>query len=120
MINTAMMMLNPVGWLIAIHHSCFVIPRSGDFRLAPEPKSPLLCPSVMGLSLGKNICLCAAIIVVCSCDKHRPGEYPEVQRDKTQAVSPAPEAAASAETSPAPSTPAAKPTPADFFPTKPR
>ena len=72
----------------------------------------------MGLSLGKRIAIfVSATVLVCSCDKHQPGEYPEVQRDKMHESSPP----AAAETTPVTSpTPAAKPTPAEFFPTKPR
>jgi len=91
-----------------------------DFSLAQGPKGPLLCLPAMGLSLGKHICLWAAVVAICSCDKHSSGEYPEVQRDKTEAAA-SPAEAAAAEASPAPSmTAPAKPTPADFFPTKPR
>jgi hypothetical protein len=73
----------------------------------------------MGLSLGKRIAIFfAAAAVVCSCDQHKPGEYPEVQRDKIHDASPSP---AAEESQPASSpSPPAKPTPAEFFPTKPR
>jgi hypothetical protein len=78
----------------------------------------------MGFSLGRTIAftLCAAVFLICSCDKHHPGEDPRIQRDKTQ---PAPPETANVETSTPASAPEststpAKPTPADFFPTKPR
>ena len=78
---------------------------------------------LMGFSLGRTIALTlgATLFLICSCDKHQLGEYPAVQRDKTQ---PIPPETANVETaSPTPestSVPAAKPTPPDFFPTKPR
>jgi hypothetical protein len=72
----------------------------------------------MGLSLGKTIVLfvCTTVFLLCSCDKHQVGEYPEVQRELTDTSQPA----SVAEPPAASSTPAAKPTPAEFFPTKPR
>jgi hypothetical protein len=73
----------------------------------------------MGLSLGKTIALsvCATGFLLCSCDKHQLGEYPEVQRDLAEVNKNPP----SAETPPPSSaTPPAKPTPVEFFPTKPR
>jgi hypothetical protein len=78
---------------------------------------PITVPAPMGLSLGKRISIfVSATLLVCSCDKHYPGEYPEVQRERTEeAKSPV-----AAEASPTSPTPAAKPTPAEFFPTKPR
>ncbi|HJT79660.1 MAG TPA: hypothetical protein VJ719_00565 [Chthoniobacterales bacterium] len=74
----------------------------------------------MGLSLGKRIGIfIVATILACSCDQHKPGEYPEVQRDKIHA--PTHSDATTVEDTPAGSpSPAAKPTPAEFFPTKPR
>jgi hypothetical protein len=57
----------------------------------------------------------ASLIVICSCEKHRVGEFPEAQKEqvdlaKKTGVSPAPhKAAATTETSP---------TPAEFFPEK--
>jgi hypothetical protein len=80
-------------------------------------------PALMGFSLGKTIALsvCATLFLICSCDKHEPGEFPQVQREKTDP--PRPITAAVQEETPAPSTsstPAAKPTPVEFFPTKPR
>jgi hypothetical protein len=68
----------------------------------------------MGLSLRKWVALSALalLIVICSCEKHKVGEMPEVQRERTLA-----EGRAGTDPSTAASqTPAAKPTPADFFP----
>ena len=87
-------------------------------------------PPPMGLSLafgqprrlsglGKSIALfvCTALFLFCSCDRHQPGELPEVQRNKLEeAKSPAAEKAETTAVSPSPT---AKPTPAEFFPTKP-
>ena len=79
----------------------------------------------MGVSLGKSIALtvCATLVLLCSCEKHHPGEYPEVQRnlvDLNKSSPGAEEPATSADSSPAAATPPAKPTPVEFFPTKPR
>jgi len=76
-------------------------------------------PPPMGLSLGKSIslCLCVIVFLICSCEKHQVGEYPQVQRDLTE-VSKQPETAT--ESQPVSPTPSAQPTPAEFFPTKPR
>jgi hypothetical protein len=56
----------------------------------------------------------ASLVLFCSCDRHKVGEYPELQKEH---LYPRTEAEKVATTS---QTPAAKPTPADFFPeTKP-
>jgi hypothetical protein len=72
----------------------------------------------MRLSWGKCIVVsaCASLFVVLSCEKHQVGEEPKVQKEKAadlgkSSSEPTPEA-------PSP-TPSAKPTPAEFFPTKP-
>jgi len=66
--------------------------------------------------------ICATVFLVCSCDRHQLGEYTEIQREK--GMEPVPAAAdveKSTSTTPSSSAaPAAKSTPADFFPTKPR
>ena len=78
---------------------------------------PVTVPPPMGLSLGKRIAIfISATLLVCSCEKHQPGEYPEVQRERG-AETPAAVATEVSATSP---TPSAKPTAAEFFPTKPR
>ena len=64
----------------------------------------------MGFSLRKSALLSAyaGLVLICSCDKHRVGEMPEVQREKGAVEhSPAPKSAGA---------PSASPTPADFFP----
>jgi hypothetical protein len=64
------------------------------------------------------VTVCGTLLLICSCDKHHPGEYPEVQREKG-AERKTTEAAAA--TTPAESaTSSVTPTPAEFFPTKPR
>ena len=69
--------------------------------------------------LGKilSVCLGLIVLLVCSCEKHQPGEYPEVQRDVTEAKKQPETPVESQSASP---TPSAQPTPAEFFPTKPR
>jgi len=83
----------------------------------------------MGFSLGRSIAfsLCAIVFLICSCDRHQPGEYPQVQRELAdvfgQRLKAETKGEAKAEAAPAaatPNTPAAKPTPAEFFPTHPR
>jgi len=72
----------------------------------------------MRFSLRKCIAFsaCASLIIICSCEKHHLGELPEVQTERIDVKS-------TAEATPAtavPPKPAATPTPAEFFPTKPR
>jgi hypothetical protein len=73
----------------------------------------------MGFSLRKWFVLSAfvSVLVFSSCDKHRVGELPEVQKEHNY-----PENRGAAEPVASGSqTPSAKPTPADFFPeTKPQ
>jgi hypothetical protein len=56
------------------------------------------------------------LFLVCSCEKHHVGEYPEVQRELADVIK-KPDAAESVVAPPTPA--AAQPTPAQFFPTKP-
>jgi hypothetical protein len=82
------------------------------------PSTPVTVPAPMGSSFGKRFLFFAsAIALVCSCEKHRVGEYPEVQREKGAENAQAPAAEAAPASSPSPSV---KPTPVEFFPTKPR
>lgn len=72
----------------------------------------------MRFSLRKCVAFSAyvSLLIICSCDKHPVGEMPAVQREKNAAENSA-DAAPSAKVA---ESPAAKPTPADFFPaTKP-
>jgi hypothetical protein len=72
----------------------------------------------MRFSLRKCIAfsVCASLIIICSCEKHHVGELPEVQKERVDLKSGS-EATPDAAVSPAP---VATPTPAEFFPTKPR
>jgi len=70
-----------------------------------------------GLGKSISICVCLTVFMVCSCEKHHPGEYPEVQRDLTEVKNKPENAADSPAAAP---TASAQPTPAEFFPTKPR
>jgi hypothetical protein len=59
---------------------------------------------------------CACLIVFCSCEKHRLGEMPEVQKEQVDlAAGPKENPDAVRGTSASP-TPWVKPTPAEFFP----
>jgi hypothetical protein len=80
-------------------------------------------PALMAFSLGRSIVVTAGatLFLICSCDKHHLGEYPEVQREKGAEPNPANGQAEASTPAPVSSpSPAAKPTPVDFFPTKPR
>jgi hypothetical protein len=75
-------------------------------------------PAFMRFSLRKCIAFsaCACLIVICSCEKHRVGEMPEVQREQVDvAAAPKKNPDAAAETSTSPMPPV-KPTPVEFFP----
>ena len=69
----------------------------------------------MGIRLWKWLGLPAAasLLLFASCDQHEAGELPEVQKEH---VLPLDCAKASESKAAAEQTPAAKPTPADFFP----
>ena len=109
-----------------------LLPKATDVELpAYLPFPPcrrgevaITVPPLMGFSLGRTMALtvCATVFLVCSCDRHESGEYPEVQREKGAEPSPATAQVETSTSTPPPSsaTPAAKPTPVDFFPTKPR
>jgi hypothetical protein len=76
----------------------------------------------MRFCFGKFVAIFAgaAVMLFCSCEKHRVGEMPEVQKEHVDLARPSEEKAAEpAERSTSP-TPPAKPTPAEFFPAKPR
>ena len=65
----------------------------------------------MRFSVGTTgIALAVASLISISCEKHHVGELPEVQKEKVDVA-----AGHEADSSPAP---AAKPTPAEFFPEK--
>ncbi len=68
----------------------------------------------MGFSLRKCIAFSAfaSLPLFCSCDKHKVGELPEVQKEHVYPESATEEGPAA----PVAPTPAVTPTPADFFP----
>jgi hypothetical protein len=72
----------------------------------------------MGACLSKCIAILAglSLILICSCEKHRVGEMPEVQREHVELAKPGEEgapAAGESKTSPAMKS---SQTPAEFFP----
>ena len=73
---------------------------------------------LQGLGTSIALFVCTALFLFCSCDRHQPGEMPEVQRNKLEEAKSAP--AEKAETTATSPSPTAKPTPAEFFPTKPQ
>jgi hypothetical protein len=72
----------------------------------------------MGACLSKCIAILASLslILICSCEKHRVGEMPEVQREHVELAKPGEEAAPAADESKASPAMKASPTPAEFFP----
>jgi len=76
----------------------------------PEPHLPEYCRPAMHFGAREIVASisAAALILCCSCEKHRLGEDPEVQREKEGNVA----TANKAETV---ESPAAKRTPAEFF-----
>ena len=74
-------------------------------------------PRVMRVSVGKSVCVLSAtaVMAICSCEKHPLGEMPEVQREQVD-----PEKAWSKANEMESAKPSSSPTPAEFFPAKPR
>ena len=58
----------------------------------------------------------AALIFFCSCEKHRLGEDPEVQKEHVDAASGAEENSSEAKEAPTSPEPTSSPTPVEFFP----
>src|ERR1700682_5105537 len=83
------------------------------FKLWPctPGETNLTVPALMRLFARNCVAFsaCIFLIVICSCERHRLGEMPEVQREKADAEAGV-EKNPSAEASP---TPAAQPTPAE-------
>jgi hypothetical protein len=75
-------------------------------------------PAFMRFSLRKCIAFsaCACLILICSCEKHRVGEMPEVQREQVDLASGPKEVPPVAKEKATSSTPPARPTPVEFFP----
>jgi hypothetical protein len=72
----------------------------------------------MGFHRCVVILACASVVIICSCEKHRVGEFPEVQKEHVELAKPGGEAAPAANESKASSTHGPSPTPAEFFPEK--
>ncbi|MEP7014752.1 MAG: hypothetical protein ABI925_04865 [Verrucomicrobiota bacterium] len=79
----------------------------------------------MRFCFGKfvSILCAAALIFICSCEKHRVGEIPEVQKEHVDPATAHEEGATEPTETSTSATPPAKPapptpTPADFFPKK--
>jgi hypothetical protein len=74
-------------------------------------------PRVMRISVGKSVCVLstAAVIAICSCEKHPLPEEREVQTDQV-----APEKASSEQSKTESEKPLSSPTPAEFLPASPR
>ena len=81
------------------------------FHLARYVSAPLLSERMMHFGVREIVASisAAALIFCCSCVKHRVGEDPEVQREKEGNVAAESKSAVT-------ETPAAKRTPAEFFP----
>jgi len=93
------------------------------FHLAQEARGLLLSLRFMRFSFGScaSLLLGAALMIICSCEKHHVGEIPEVQKEHVELAGGSEEGASeSREGSTSPAPPSPTPTPAEFFPTKPR
>ena len=84
---------------------------AGDANLfvAPRASGPLLSPRMF--QLLPLIALAGLLLVFTSCERHHPGEMPEVQREHLHPLQPGME-----EAKPAFPAPPVSPTPANFFP----
>jgi hypothetical protein len=90
------------------------------FRLARGKDRRLLCPRIMRLFVGKCVAIFsgAFLILICSCEKHRLGEMPAVQREHVELAKAADDTVPLTEESKPFSELKATPTPAEFFPEK--
>jgi hypothetical protein len=72
----------------------------------------------MRFSLLKCVAIfaCTSLVLICSCEKHSVGEFPDVQRDLVDHKKKAVEAGVSPAPHKADATTKASPTPAEFFP----
>jgi hypothetical protein len=57
-----------------------------------------------------------ALVLCCSCEKHRVGEYPPSQKEHVDVAASSEENAAAAKEAERSESPSPKPTPAEFFP----
>jgi hypothetical protein len=81
------------------------------------------CASLMRFSSRKCAAFsaCALLVLICSCDKHRVGEMPEVQRERVDLAGKSEKSSSAAEERSTSSSPKPTLTPAEFFrATKPR
>ena len=87
------------------------------FDLAREARGRLLCPRVMRISVGKSVCILstAAVIAICSCEKHPLPEEREAQGEHFS-----PEKASSKPSEIESEKHLSSPTPAEFLPASPR
>jgi hypothetical protein len=88
------------------------------FGLARDEAWLLVCLRIMRFSRCIAFLACAFVIVICSCEKHRLGEFPEVQKEVVDPAKAANEPASAPGQSKSPSRDSASPTPAEFFPEK--
>jgi hypothetical protein len=99
-------------WTLNVERWTFPHPHA--FLLAPSKPRRLLCRRVMRFFLRRTgLALATGLLIFCcSCERHRVGELPaehETKSDATHVTEP----------QPAPS-PAARSSPANFFPDKPK
>jgi hypothetical protein len=73
----------------------------------------------MGVCLSKCFAILAglSLILICSCEKHRVGEMPEVQKEHVDLAKPGEETVPLREESKGSPAMKTSPTPAEFFPT---
>ena len=95
-----------------------------SFRLARPAGRLLLSLRMIRFRFGKCVAIAAgaAVIAICSCEKHHVGELPEVQKEHVEAGAGSEESAAGPKersTLSAPPSQSTSPTPGEFFPTKP-
>jgi hypothetical protein len=90
------------------------------FRLARAKERRLLCLRLMRFSPEKCVAIFASafLILICSCEKHRLGEMPEVQREHVELAKATDDTVPLTEESKPSSELKATPTPAEFFPEK--
>lgn len=80
--------------------------------VAPQATHLLLFPRMFSSRLLPLVALAGLILVFTSCERHHPGEIPDLQKEHFNPLEAGSEAAAHAESA----APAASATPANFFP----
>jgi hypothetical protein len=88
------------------------------FLLAQRANHPLLSLRIMRLRFGKCVSILggAAVMLICSCEEHHVGEMPEVQQEHLDLVSGSEDALPATRAASPSASPAATPTPGQFFP----